>query len=361
MYSRGGRSTGINAKNYIGREADARLQEVLRPIQQQGTNALNVDWVPVDYYQLQPSNTVCTCRQVQVTRSHVENNHNPVARQGSAVEIEIDWKRPLFGTANENRQPEDDFNEDDLTIVDEDNTGDPNVVGVAQQLFGASEDCGICFRSGTVPAYSAYNRQRILLCTHHVANIDGYHIQSHLAPNVFEHSLDDAFVEFEVTIPKYFKSCKVSLWNNRSLIQEMPASYLTVGNSNLPISLLALKTYAGKTVTVRVTSFSFTHLVLDFDLGLEKVHANFAQMSKSTDWTMLDTLGQLNIILPMTINQVSSGDVLYVPTRKQAFKVTDVTYLQTALNTKLDWSVQTRVLQPSESLHNLRKGMQIVD
>ena len=76
---------------------------------------------------------------------------------------------------------------------------------------------------------------------------------------------------------------------------------------------------------------------------------------------MLDTLGQINIILPMTIAQVSSADVVYVPSRKQTFKVTDVTYLQTARNAKLDWSAQTRIVQPNEALHNLRKGGLILE
>ena len=361
MISRGGKSTGINAKNYIGKEADARLQEVIQPIQQQGLNALNVDWVSAEYFQLLPSNMACTCRQVQVTRQEQEAKvaTNPTMR--SALEVEIDWKRPSFGTRNETPQHGDDFTEDDLTIVDDDNTENTDAIGTSSHLFTATEDCGICFRSGVVPGYTSYNRQRVLLCTHHIEDLDGYHLEKHRQPNVMSPVMDDAFVEFQITVPKYFNSVRCGLWQNKELVVKPASSYLQLGASKAPVSLWGLKNYAGKTVTLRVVNEEFTHLVLDFDLGLPPVHVNFAQMSKSTDWTMLDTLGQINIILPMTIAQVSSADVVYVPSRKQTFKVTDVTYLQTARNAKLDWSAQTRIVQPNEALHNLRKGGLILE
>lgn len=353
MIIRGSRSTGIHAKNYIGHEADKRLQEVINPIKQQGLNALNVDWDPVELFQNCPSNVTCTCREVQVTKQHQEASvdKSPVIARND-LEIKIDWKRPSFGTANETPQVDDEFDESELNLRDDDDTENEDAIGTTSHTFTTTADCGICMRTGVVPGYTAYNRQRTVLCTHHVEQIEGFQMLSHLAPNAFERYDQNGFVEFELQVPKIYKNVRVGVWNNREYLGTDEV-YFADGN---PIAQAGMKANAGKLVGIRVRAEKFTHVVFDFHLGLEMVHANIAQFSKSTDWTQVDTLGQLNVVLPMTINKVSNGDVIYVPGRKQAFKVTDVPYLQTARNDKLDWAVQVRVLQPSEVLHNLRKG-----
>ena len=361
MYNRGGKSTGLNAKNYIGREAQRRMDEVIRPMQEQGLNALNVDSILVELFQTVPSNLECTCRKVQILESSVQGNNasNPLMKTRSNTEIELKWNRPLFGTKNETPQVGDDFDEDDMSISDDDDTENTGALGTAAQLFGTSVDCGICMRTGMVPGYSSYGRQRVLLCSHHLEAMHGFLLMQNEAPNVLESQHPESYVEYALTIPKYFKGARIGLWDNKNLISTNAQEFMSINSTAVSMSLF--RAHAGKTIPLRLSNIDrFTHLVIDFDLGLEPVRVNVAQMTRATDWTMLDTLGQLNFILPMTVPQVNNGDVIYLPTRKQVFKVSDVTHMQTALNEKLDWNAQSRVVQPHETLHNLRKGGKLI-
>lgn len=339
---RGTASNSRHARNYTGQQADARLQEVIRPMQEQQRNALNTDWLEVWYYQNVPSSTVCTCRQVDAEDSDLAEKVGPTLKVlDSDVEVDVDWKRPLFGKSGDSSAN----NVEDLDAEELDNDVFVDETGQhSTHLFGQSVNCGICYRTGFVPGFQRIGAQRQMLTTHHVEDMLGYTVYRNVAPSQFKKLDSKGFVEFDLDVPRYFNSASFSIRLNHEVLDDA----MLYCHNGQRLTMSDLRNAAGRSIKVKVMVMEFTHAVVDFDLGVAPTHANFAQLNKTLDWTMLDTLGNLNVVLPNSLDRVSNGDLIYVPTRKQTFKVTDVTYLETARDFKLDWTVNTRVLQPQE-------------
>lgn len=341
----------VHAKNFIQKEADARLNEVVKPYQRQGLNALGVDNYEVLLYLKKPSTRVCTCREIQMT-TEVGDTNVAIQREGVSEqtdrEIVIDWRRPLFGEPNEAR-----VEEEDGTGL-EDYEFDDSPTPHANQLIESSADCAVCYRTGFTPGFEQYGKHRMLFTTHDVVASHGYNINRTSAPHVFDRLHTQGWVEFEFKVPKYFKGAYYSIRNNRNLLDCVPTAQSGVFNKQF------LDVNRGNTVRIRVSAVQFTHLVLIFDLGTEPVYANVAQLSKVTDWTMFSTIGNLTVILPMTIPELTNGSFIIVPKTGIALVVTDVTYLRVSEQSNLDWSVNARVSQPQETQTKIHKCLQIL-
>lgn len=339
----------VHAKNFIQKEADQRLKEVVVPYQRQGLNALGVDNHEVLVFIKVMSTQVCTCREVQ-TESELGSAPAAVVRSGISEthEININWNRPLFGEPNEARVEEEDGT--DLGDYEFDDAPTPHV----QQLLESSAECGICYRTGFLPGFEQYGKRRIVLTSHDMIAQSTYTVNRSQAPHTFDRLHRDGWVEFEIQVPKYFKSVGYSVRNNIKILDN--AIFTAAGICDLAY----LQSMAGKKVKIRVAAEQFTHVVVVFDLGTDPVYANIAQMSKATDWTMFNTIGNLNVILPMTIKEVTNGSIIIAPKFGLALRVTDVTFLRTAEGRNLDWSVNTRVSQPQEPVLKMHRVLPIL-
>lgn len=340
----------VNAKNYIQAEADQRLKEVITPYQQQGLNALGVDSFEVLLFLKKPSTQACTCKEVQMT-SELGDAKGLPAQPGIATshEITMDFRRPLFGEKNEAR-----FEEDDGTELD-DYDFDDSPTPHASQVFESSPDCGICYRTGYVPGFVQYGKNRVVLTTHDVVDQIGCTIDRTAIPHAFDRLARTGWVEFDLPVPKYFNSVRYSVRNNTDLADD---AELTT-----PVGMLDLnwiRSVAGTVARVRVSAETFTHLVFVFDLGSAPIRANIAQMSKATDWTLFNTVGNLNVILPMTIPEMTTGSVIVIPKTGIALTVTDLVYLRPQEGRNLDWSVNTRVCQPQEPVLRIHLALPVL-
>lgn len=341
-----------HARNYIQEEADRRLREVVAPYQRQGLNALGVDYFEVKYYHVVRSSTVCTCQQSEIVQNYSsmqqpKNSIIPNIVQNPDAEIVIDYSRPLFGTPGESKVAGDSYSEldseqEDFTIIDEEDPPREN------KLFSTLNTCNICYRTGLVPGYELYGYDRKVLTTYDIDRSTGYLMDTGTAPHTLKKQAALGFVDFVLEVPKYFKQVSVAVRNNQHLIKE---PQLTSNNTQL--QLADLENNAGRSMIIRCTEEQFTHIVFEFDLGTEKVRANLSQSSKVSDWTMFDSLGNIQIILPMTITDVATSDIIYVPSKNTTFKVSDFNYLQTAGKKNLDWQVNVRVVQPQEALKSI--------
>jgi hypothetical protein len=339
----------VNARNYIQEEADQRLREVIAPYQKQGLNALGVDSYDVLLFLKKASTVACTCRETQMTSDLGQAKDVPTSDGIAAThEISIDWRRPLFGEPHEAR-----FEEEDGTGMD-DYEFDESPTPHANNIFESSPDCGICYRSGYVPGFVQYGKQRIVLTTHDVVGYNGSTIDRNSFPHAFDRLASNGWVEFEFVVPKYFKTARYSVRNN---LQQVEADITTdVG----ALDLAFLRANNGKAVRIKVSTDCFTHLVFTFDMGSEVISANIAQMSKQTDWTMFNTIGNLNVILPMTIPEVTNGSIIVVPKPGITLVITDVTYLRPEDGRNLDWSVNTRVCQPQEPAQKISNSLALL-
>ena len=354
-----------HGSNYATKQAEARVQESVRPYQLKGLNALRVDSFDVNYYQVAKSSRVCTCKQVEVNSINrtgsgdaatlpivLDNPKAPAALDGS---VKIDYSRPLFGypvqpqSMAHNEVGDDQFDIDDEEVVQRD-------VMMVDQVFNASAECGICYKQGFVPGYVKYGQERRVLTTHVVAEAYGYNINYSMAPNRFENTDPRlGYISFELEVPLFFKAVEFSVRDNVKVLSDE----VLYDSNGSPLTTAYLKTFAGNTCLVQVKARKFTHAVVDFNVGSDPVKANLAQGSKTLDWTMFDTFGGIQIILPMTIATVTIADVVNVPVRNMSFKITDVNYLRTATGHNVDWSVNVRILQPQESLKTIHVATRI--
>lgn len=367
MIRRGtGTISRTHSKNYTSAQADARLKETVRPYQAQGLRALEVDSFEVMYFYQAQGTTICTCKQTEVLPQHGQTSSDmPVTLMHKDAigldEIRIDYSRPLFGQKGESLTANDETDSGEFDI-DEGQEG-PNGGSIVDNLFSTSPDCGICYRTGYVPGFNLYGHERLILTTHSMVDSYGYTLDLSTAPHTYS-KIDsrEGFVEFLLEVPRYYKSVKISLRNNTEILSDCLWIVLDPINSpqvSTPLTYADLKYLAGKTATLRVLAEEFTHVVIELDLGLDPVRSNVAQMSKTIDWTLFSTLGNLQLVLPMTIAEVHAGDIVFIPARSITLKVTDVTYLRTSQEKNLDWAVSTRVLQPQEALKSIAKGFKL--
>jgi len=354
-----------HATNYIGKEAHKRLQEAIVPAQKRGLQALEVDSFEVMYYRRSSSSIPCTC---QKSPAYAAMDHNVVDPNSLQLpdsvlafgefdeEIVIDHSDTLFGTSNTlgeygDNQTSGGFDPEEVDEGDDDARNTDN-------LFGLSTDCGICYRNGVLPAYELYGHDRKILATQVVDAAYGYHIDQGETPHRFDKiDTNEGYVDFVLHVPKYFVSARFSIRNGSD---HLPDEFMyEPAGAMRPITMQSFRALAGQEVRVRILAEQFTHVVIDFDLGVEPVLAALAQDTKATDWTMFDTLGNVSMVLPMTIDAVETSDVIYVPSRGHTFKVSDVTYLRTASNGNIDWQVQARVLQPQEGLKRIYQATKL--
>lgn len=339
----------VHGGNFIQEQAQKRLDEAVAPHQRKGLNALDVDAHEALLYLKKPSARVCTCRQVQkdVVEMGVKSEEAPKYKGISREEeVTIDWNAPLFGEPHEANFPEDaSYNEYDF---------DTPVSEITPSVIESSPDCGICYRTGFVPGFEQYGQQRHVFTSHDMVDARGYTTDRSLTPHTFFRLDRNGEIVFVIPVPKYFAHAQVSVRNNYALLKDEQVFF-----QGTPLSLTHLKQNAGKPIAVSVRAEVFTHLVVVFDLGGDPLHVNVAQLAKVTDWTLFETIGNLNVVLPMTIPELPVGSVIVLPSKRMALRTTDVPNMRTAKGRNINWTCTTRVLQPQEALKSIHFGVKI--
>lgn len=354
-----GKISRTRAKNFIHPQAQARFDEATAQIQSQQLNALGVDAHRVLYFSRTDSAHQCTCRGAQpmVVRDEIVAPTQGPERDSMGREIQLDWRENPFGTpgetltrGNDPGQVVDAFDDTDFEEDGEELLITPTGL-LTSPAIDSSPNCGICYKSGSVPGYTLYGHQRQVFTSYDVDESYGFLQDQRSFPNKFVQVDPDGYVQFALTIPRYFNLAFISVRDNEVFGDDV------VYYAGKPLTTNVLRQFSGKTIPVQVRQ-TFTHLVVTFDLGTE-VKANIAQLSKSTDWTMFDTIGNLNVALPVTIPEVQNGDVIYVPNFRRAFKISDTPFMRTANGVSLDWQANVRVLQPQELLATIANATKL--
>lgn len=368
-----------NAKNFTYEYAQKRLDETVEPFNQQVVNSLFVDAVEVDYFQRNKTGRACTCDKVEIRDEHKTldgdgSNHNiapivPTVDDDSSAELGIELQdsdlfgdspaEKLFGETTFDVSASDNMEDDDIPqeIYEDGIRGEGDVALTETTMYGTNANCGICYRTGFQPGYTSYGKQRFVLTNWDIASISGFTLQTTATPNRFSRqgpASDYTFVEFVVAIPKYFVACKISVRDNGTTLSDR------LSLNGLPITLKSLQSYAGKEVRVKCSAKTFTHVVVEFDLGLNKLRANLGGETKSLDYTKLDPFANFSVVLPPTLFEVNTGDVLVVPKRRLVLRVIDMERKITADQRQIEWSVQTRLVQRTESLRDIAVGFKIL-
>lgn len=369
------------AKNFTQKEAQARLTETVAPFNRQVENSLFVDAVEVDFYQsCAKTGKPCTCEKIELrpefnTITHAARDTNvapivPTVDDDSSAGLEIHLQddslfgdspaEKLYGATVYDVSGNDFIEDDDIpeALYDEITTKEGDSSFEETTMFGSNANCGICYKTGFQPGYVAYGKQRSLLTSWDIERIGSYTLNTTGTPNSLRRQGPvgaHTFVEFAISVPKFFKTCIVSVRNN---IQVLIGEKLLVDGS--PLTIATLKQYAGKRMPLRVNAEEFTHVVLEFDLGLDKLRANIGTESQMLDYSKLEAMGTFPVVLPPSVPEVNIGDALIIKDRRLALKVTDKERKITADKRRLEWVLQARVIQRTEPLRDIHKGIKLL-
>ena len=375
----------VRARNNTHKQAQARLDETVPAFNQQVVNSLFVDAVEIDYYQSQDLiGKPCTCEKIEVRPEYhamadgaSETNVMPViptvdddCGRGTSIHLQDDdlfgdsEAEKLYGVQSVDVSGDNSVDtmrfDDDIpeALYQDSQTEDGNVEYTETSMMGSNANCGICYKNGFQPGFRAYGKQRFVLTTLGIENIAGYTVRTSDTPNTFVRQgpiKEHTFVEFSVSVPKRFKSCLFSVRNNDRVIS---GEKLFV--DQLPMNMERLRHYAGHEMRVVCKASEFTHVVLEFDLGLEKLRANLSPENQRLDYQTLDAIGAFTVILPPTIHEVRNGDIIVAKNRRIVLKVTDKERKITADKRQLEWVAQTRIIQPTEAVKSIAKGYKII-
>ena len=345
------RGASINPRlgeNFIYEEAQKRLEETVQPIQSRLNHAHGVDYHKILLYKRVHSNNICTCKQVDPRISQ-----NQVINAGATKrDVGMIFNNDLFHDyANTNRD------KSIKSIVDELDTN-INEFGESTlyHTIQSSEDCDICLRTGYVPGFELYGHNHNVLTTYDIVDILGFTITPDKPARLLKVAEKEGYVDFELVVPKYFSYIKYSVRDNHNVLDT------TIFNTkDEPITKRDFVLNAGKTIVVRIKD-TCTHVIIDFNLGGDVLHANISQITRLVDWTTFESAGlsNLTVSIPVVFDELPFGSFFLIPERNWGLKIVDVPYLQTSFGKKLDWTVSCRFLQPTEPMNHAYIGNKLV-
>lgn len=343
-----------NAQNFIQDVANKRIEETVNPLNEKSKNSLDVNAHDAIIYTSNSSGPTCTCEETKVYKNETQKSegipdHTAASSDDENV-FKIDRSYNLFGEQGLHHTDEDEI---DLDERAEDILNQEPTKIIDNILAGSNEDCGICYSKAKVPGYTPYMWQREVLESHFIMNYKGFWIDTSTSPHTFKKQDSEGFVEFVISVPKYWNKCLFSVRNNREILKEN----LFVGHNVLTKPILDAN--RGKTLNILVRADEWTHAVIAFDSGVP-IRVNISEINQAKDYTLFEYYSSLTAVIPPEISKISISDVIVLPTLNLVLKVSDISRKRTAkLSKYAEWSAQTRVLQPQEALRHIHRGTKL--
>lgn len=355
------------ARNFHYIESQKRLEETVLPFNSQVNNALEVDAVEIYYYASVNVGVPCSCEKgdnVKIDENSLEESFTIGKPETTSFAEDANFEiisaaeiSSMFGENGHFLDSSDEFesNDDKDDFEPVDNTSSYHeIFNGSESLFsGHTIDCGVCGRRGFLPGYSLHNGIRIVFTHHDIVDAIGYTITKNVFPYRIDQLSPDGYIRFALKIPKYYKEAKFSIRNNTSISKD----YLYFNGAFLKDS--DLKANAGNTILISVKSKVFTHVCIEFYFDSDIIKANIPNINKTLDYTMLETVGNLQVVLPPTLNTVVAGDIIAIPKRNLVLKAVDIEHFQTNKMRRLEWRANCRVLQPMENLSKIHFNYRI--
>lgn len=386
-----------NSGNYTHARAQKRFDEAVPSFHQKIENSLQVDGnVGLLFKQIKLGlGRPCTCNKYAVDDQHAPNRTDddpvlhdvapsapvmaPQASDMDGVEIKI-RKDNLFGDSGLLGMTEEGFHHGDMPqetprvrdlaeldhrVADPSSLNEDHLADLDPELQAYYEDnvfagnsinCGVCYKTGSQPGFECLDHQYCVMTNYDIVSSQGYHVDQSAHPAQMQKHADEGFIVFTVDVPKFFKTLTYSIRDNEKLIK---FNHILDINTNQPVTMKDLDPFRGGQYSFKVESKNFTHVTLLFDLAMEPLMINVTDEANTLEISREDTIGNLSLVMPARIGHISSGDIVYLPHRNIALKITDAPRKQKANRTIIEWAVQTRTLQPQEPVRNIAKGYKV--
>ena len=367
-------------KNSETRRVQKRIESVIEPHRARIANSLAVESLHCIVYKRTKIGTPCSCSMVEVDADDptmiVNADAVEAVREAVPLKAERDRSvRPLNGglmgfgaeggSVLDETRFESSFREIELgTLMPptrdmQEQPAAPDVTGMYEELAlgGNIVNCPICYREGYVPAFQPVGYNYQTLTPLNVDYYEGYRIDIEALPNCFIKMADDAYCDFLITVPKFYRK---GTWSIRTHENELlPANeipVIVVGNRELPLTNFELNAFRGNKCRVRVRTQRFSHLIFVFDMGANEVKCNISEETQMLDYDKELTVANLSIVLPWNMGNIQPQDILVLPSRNYVLMVTDAPQKRNAQNQTWEWVVQTRTIQRKERVFNIHNG-----
>jgi hypothetical protein len=337
-------------------QVQKRLDSTLEPFRDRINNSLHVNSVKIIIYKRVKVGIVCSCSGHAPDPSYEDVSESESAELGAvsgwgAVTV-VDAGSGTFGgksnTIGLDLQPRI-VEMGDLLPSTESSLLSDMADDIYSNPMGQATNCGICFMNGIVPSYQPVGYTTYILTHAHVSKLQLYTLDRGQHPYRLQ-KIGDGYVQYQITVPKYYKSLMYSVRNNTELLNE----HLWFQGRRLTKAVLDL--HRGATIDVEVRASEFSHLLMMFDLGANQITADMSEESNTLNYDQELTVSNLNLVFSQKVGMVSSQDIIYIPERNYVLKLTDANRKRTADKQMWEWSVSTRTVQRIEPLYNIHRG-----
>lgn len=378
------RTNKRRARNYTQVEAQKRLDETVAPFHEQIENSLYVDGVEAIMFKQSETGRPCTCKKIPAS-DHIDEQHNlptevqpivPTSSDNDGVQFDL-GDDDIFGedsqqavaqhgvNQSESQRREQDRIFEIADIMGNDQGGadhfhdaDDRTLGFEDGIFsGTSINCGICYRTGVTPPYEPLNHTMYTLVNYDMLGESGTSLDYSCKPARFIAHQPESWVRFAINVPKYFKSAKYSIRDNIDVIRGAKLWMDPAGTTEL--SLAILDANRGRPLEVYVKGEDFTHAMVFFENNSNPLRVNISQENETLDYTRESTVGNITVVAPEKIGFIKNADIIVLPERNLTLKVVDAPRVTTAQKTILQWQLETRAVQSSESIKNIFKGYKV--
>lgn len=348
-------------KTYEGERVQKRLDSVIEVVQSKVEQALAVDATRCIIYKRAKFGLVCSCNRVDNTAFDDQiGAMKSVARESDAQSAGVSIApsaRTMFGGGRPTAVPLDEINPAGKALID---AADAMTTGEEFDTRwdgGNVVNCGICYRQGVQPGFAAVGFQYVVMSHHHVRGIEGYTLDQSVAPAAFRQVVKQGFVDFDVTVPKFFRSATYSVRSNDKVFGAGTRPMAVINGQTTELTMDILDKHRGQNIIIRVCNVEiFTHCVFIFDLGVSGVNCNISEEANTLNYDQELTIGNITVVLPAKVGMIEPEDLLVLPDRRYVLKVTEVPKKRTAHQQAWEWVCTTRPVQRKELQYNIEKG-----
>lgn len=403
---RGDSYPGIDAqasKNYDrGRNAQSELNNTVNRANRQYIEALNVDGVPFLHWSKAMQGYRCTCRGVREDQNNLPSSDTidgswspdpsdedffqvrgvkPVddrVRAEGAYKVDDGLNNgPTLGLKSTPENTSTDLltefvnSEEMIDLLDPNRSVNSSMVDSTVPVIGPETRCGICLGTGLTEGYILSNGKRLVLeaSGQYAFTINNMEQNRKKFPARFESGIPaGGYVEWIVTLPTYFhRALSVVVRDNIDAARNVQVMYAFAEDNDSkfkPLNVEALNARNGLATRLRIRVSPIDALDPEIGVGFTHVELNFVftewrkmqmpQLSDQLNRAVFDSISNISVILPPTIQQLHMEDFIYDAKYDRIWKVVESTDSLTADRRVTGWNAGLRGLMEYEVGHVLR-------
>lgn len=342
--------------------------------------AIQVVGEEIWYFSLQKTTSLCTCRQHQAVEglldidrgaigmaetnapnvSHETPRPVRVFDSGGDIVMSVDVNIPIDGY-----YPDIKANDSTKTIKNEHEQiiypepDDVTSLGVAEvrgdtvqrRDFGAGAKCAVCCRSGYSGGYKLVGYDRRVLDYYALSTANGYTEDRSTYPySWMDTTLPGSYVEWALTIPRYFYSVFYGVYNNYVLLQNFRLSLVAADGTVHDLSMETLQALAGTEVHVRVDqAVRVTHAVFCFQTTKQPVYAELPIDPMADNSELFLARPQATANVSVDVPSPQDGDFILRYSDKTFWRVGDRTTIGMSRQHPTGYTLNIDVVQPEHT------------